>query len=1228
MEPLYRITMLGSLRVRIGDRWVTRFHTQKAGALLAYLAFHPEQHPRETLADMLWPDSELESARASLSQALSMLRRQLEPPGVPAGGVIVSSKSHVGLNPSAIETDVAEFHSALRKGRLGANRADRIQSLQEAIELYQGELLPGFYEEWVQTEQRRLADLYFQAVENLLGLLAEAEDYLQALDYARRVVAIDPLREESHQQAMRLYAAAGRAAEALEQFKELERILEQELGAQPSAASRELVEQIKRQPAPALPAPPARNSQLSTLNPQLPRGTVTFLLTDMAGSTAMWEKAGDAFRNALEAHHRLMRTLFTEHGGHEVKEAGESFLVAFESPIAALTCAIACQKTVDGLLLRVEGQADNSQPSNLNPQLRVRMALHTGEVKLEEGEYHGIVLHRASRILTAAHGGQILASEALSFMLRRDLPAGVQLVDLGVYRLRDVQAPERLFQVNYDGMPQTDFPALNAEAGYQSNLPLQFTRFFGREEQLAQLSEMLQSGHTRLVTITGPGGTGKTRLALEVANRLLEPFAGAVWFVPLVDLSDPQLIAGAIVDALRIPRPATAEPLDQAVLALNRQPSLLVLDNLEQFVEEGGQVVRALLERVPLLTCLVTSRQSLGLLAERESQLAPLATPNGPGTPERLTMFESVRLFVDRAQAVKPDFQVTNQNAPAVAELCDRLEGIPLAIELAAARASVLSPSQMLLQLENRFDFLVSRRRDATDRHRTLRAVMEWSYRSLPPETQGFFAQLSVFRGGWTLESASEVTGDHLALEHLEHLRACSLVQAADYETGMRFRMLESIREYAEAQLTPEERAAAGHRHLDFAVRFAEEAEPGLTGADQQAWLERLEADHDNLRAALGFALQLSTESGLRLSGALWPFWYVRGYFGEGRMWCRSALEREVDADRTAVRAKALNGAGALAYRQGDYASARSLYEESLSIRRERGDRRGIALSLNNLGLVAQEQGDYASAPSLFEESLSIGRELGDRRGIAMSLNNLGMVAQDRGDYASSRSLFEEALTINQDLGNREWEAANLNNLGILTLHQGDYASARSLSEESLSIRRELGDRSGIALSLNNLGKGAREQGDYVSARSLFEESLSILRELGNRVGIAHSLSNLGSVAHEQGDYASARSLYQESLSIRRELGDRQGIAASLEAFAGLAAALSQSVRVARLWGAAEALREEIGSPLSSNDRDQYDESVAAAREALGDDAFSTARAEGRAMTLEQAVDYALSEKG
>jgi predicted ATPase/DNA-binding SARP family transcriptional activator len=1087
MRPLLKIEMFGGMRVQIEERDISRFPTQKAVALLAYLAYFPDPHPRETLVELLWPGGTPESGRASLSQALSMLRRQLEPPGLPTGAAIVATKSHVGINSGGIETDVSAFQRALRRARTSSTRSDQTEALRGAIDLYRGELLSGFYEDWVQTEQRRLADAYFQAVDTLLGLLRESNDLPAAIEYARRAVGVDPLREASHCEVMRLCAAAGRPADALQQYLELKRLLEQEFGAEPSAGAQKLAREIERLEgdSPHLPVPTPKAKRLAPL----PRGTVTFLFTDIEGSTKLWEQSGAAFHRALEEHHLLLRKCFAEYAGHEVKEAGDSFLVAFESPSSAMTCAIACQKSVESLELRAERtEPQNSQPSTLNPQLKVRMALHTGEVKLEEGEYHGLALHRASRILTAAHGGQVVGSESFASMVRRDLPAGVRLIDLGIYRLRDVQAPDRLFQVNYDQMPQSEFPPLNAEAGYQSNLPLQFTRFFGRDAQIAQLSEMLQAGDTRLVTVTGTGGTGKTRLALEVANRMLEPFAGAVWFVPLVDLTDPELIAGAIIDSMRIPRSPHAEPMDQAAEALNRQPSLLILDNLEQFVEDAGRLVRDLLERVPTLTCLVTSRQSLSLTAEREFALAPLMTPNGSDTPERLTMFESVRLFVDRAQAVKPDFQVTNQNAPAVAELCDRLEGIPLAIELAAARAGVLAPSQMLLQLDKRFDFLVGRKRDAQSRHYTLRAAIDWSYQLLPAETQQFFARLSVFRGGWTLEAAEAVCDEPDALAQLQHLMECSLIRSQETETGMRFRMLESLREFAATKLSVEETHNLSAAHLDFYATLTAGLEGTWETDRLKDVLPRLHADIDNVWLALEFSKSSAdlAPGGQRLVGQLFRICEKYGYFREAERHARELLAIKTDPSMIAARGAALLLLCNVRIQAGVVTDLRAVADELVKLWHGLGDRGKEFHAMLILGSADIALADFRQGRMHLEQALELTEFLPDRaRARCIVLNNLGEVFRNTGEADLARKYYELATAEADSIGHSGYMCGCIINLARMDLLEGNLIDAERRLRAALRTAQGITYLQCTRESLYGLGAIRSRKGDGTSAARL-----------------------------------------------------------------------------------------------------------------------------------------------
>ncbi|HLV79403.1 MAG TPA: tetratricopeptide repeat protein, partial [Chthonomonadaceae bacterium] len=637
-----------------------------------------------------------------------------------------------------------------------------------------------------------------------------------------------------------------------------------------------------------------------------------------------------------------------------------------------------------------------------------------------------------------------------------------------------------------------------------------------------------------------------------------------------------------------------------------------------------------------------------------------------------LLEYEAARLFVARACQALPAWKPRAHHAQAIGQICRQLDGIPLAIELAAARVKALSVEQIQTRLNDRFRLLSGGNRTAMPRQQTLKALFDWSYELLTQAEKALLARLSVFSGGWTLEAvetvcAGEGIEDRGLLDLLTGLVEKSLVLSEEQGGKSRYRMLETIREYAWQRLHEGRKEAEWrNRHLMFFLELVEQAEPHLNGALQEEWLECLEKEHDNLRAALSWSRQgrENTEMGLRLAGALWRFWDIRGYWREGREHLQTILSQEVILQKPSARAKALNAAGPLAFNQGDYAAARAFYEESLAIYRMSGDDRGAASSLGNLGNVAYIQGDHAIARASYEESLALYRKSADDRGIASSLNGLGHVTKDQGDYAAARACYKESLALYRksgdrqgiaylllnlglvayfqgdyaaaqahyheglakfrELGDRPGTATSLHNLGLIAFDRGDYAAARALSEESLAIYRMLGDRRGIASSLGSLGLVAYNVGDYAAARTPFQESLATFTELGDRWGMASSLGNLGLVAEKQSDTAKARVLLGESLEIRRDIGDNQGIACSLENLAELATGQGQAERAARLCAAAEALREAIACPLPPKDREEMDRIVAATQTALGEPAFSAAWSEGRSLTFEQAIDYAL----
>jgi non-specific serine/threonine protein kinase len=745
------------------------------------------------------------------------------------------------------------------------------------------------------------------------------------------------------------------------------------------------------------------------------------------------------------------------------------------------------------------------------------------------------------------------------------------------------------------------------------NLPLELTSFVGRDVEIAEVTERLV--HYRLVTLTGAGGCGKTRLALRVAADLREQFEHGVWRVELAPLADPALVPQAVGAALGLPEVPGCAFTDTLTETLRHRQLLLVLDNCEHLVTACASLVEALLQSCPSLRILATSREPLRIGGEAPYRVPSLSLPvpveslelrvessgnvKGSALSDLSTLnsqlstvarSEAVRLFVERATTVSPDFRLTLENAGAVAQICRCLEGMPLAIELAAARVKALPAKELHERLKDMFRLLTRGSRTALPRHQTLRATMDWSYDLLSPAEQGLFRRLSAFAGGFPLEAAEAVCGgdgveDVEVLDLLTSLVEKSLVLYEAQESEGRYRLLEPVRQYArDRQQEAGGGAAVRSRHLDFFARLAERAEPELDGPDQVAWLDRLEQEHDNLRAALAWSgAQGRENAGLRLGGALGWFWFLRGHLGEGQERLAGLLALPGAAPRTAARAKALKSAGWLAWNQGDHGLARALFEESLAIFREIGNKGGIADSLVLLGGAARHQADYGTARALFEEGRAIYQELGNKAGIAGSILNLGGAAHAERD------------------------------------HEG----ARALLEGSLAIFRELGKRGHIAQSLGQLGWVARAQGDYGAARAFFEEGLAIFRELGAAVGVAWLLNGLGIVAEDQGGHGGARALLEESLAIFRARGHKRGVVADLEGLAAVTVAQGEPERAARLFGAGEGLRGAMGVPLHPADRAEHDRSVAAVRAALGEAAFAAAWAAGRAMTLEQAVDFA-----
>ena len=916
--------------------------------------------------------------------------------------------------------------------------------------------------------------------------------------------------------------------------------------------------------------------------PNMPTGTVTFLFTDIEGSTRIWEAHPDQMRPALARHDALMREAIDSNNGVVFKTMGDAFYAVFATASEALTAVCVAQTAL------------HAEPWPEPLQIRVRMALHSGVAELRDNDYFGQPLNRVARLLAAGHGGQALVSTVTQELVQDTLPSACSLVSMGEHRLRDLARPETIYQLQHPALPSS-FPPLKSlnAPDLPNNLPQMLTSFIGMEKAITEVKGLLEK--TRLLTLLGMGGCGKTRLSLQVSAEVMENYPDGVWLVELGPLLDGALVAQSVAQVLGI-KEQMGTPLEQTVAAfLKAKHILLLLDNCEHLLAACAQFASALMRACPYVSLLATSREPLGISGERIFRVPSLSMPDRKQAValEELPRYEAVHLFIERAALVKADFQVTTLNASPLIELCHHVDGIPLAIELAAARIRSLSVEEINRRLYQRFRLLKGGDRAAPSRQQTLQAAIDWSYDLLDAQEQSLLCRLSAFVGGWTLEAAHAVCADKdmeewEVLDLLTSLVDKSLVvheeQHEEQSVEGRYRLLETIREYCCERLGERrEDLDIRERHCRYFLERAEQAEAHLRGAEQAQWLNCLETEHDNLRAALIWAADDTAQ--LRFVTALWRFWYIRGYLSEGRSWTEGVLMR-ADPQPTILRARALHGAATLAGYQGDLAVAWSLLEQSLAISRLLNDSKGIADTLNTMGIMANRLGDYPRARALYEESLATCRAAENIGGIVRSLTNLGIIA----------------------------------------CYEDDYEAARIYYNEGAALNRKLNDKMGLATLLQNLGWLAQRQQDLDGAQALYMESIEIKREIGNKEGIALSTLNLADIKRIQGHYEAMWPLLAECLKIMQGLGDQQNVAYVLETGAAALIAQGKIRPAARLFGFAHKLRHEVAAPLRQEDVEEYNGHVTAMREALGEPAYQEAWNAGQAMTLEDASAYVLQK--
>jgi predicted ATPase/DNA-binding SARP family transcriptional activator len=1028
-SPL-ELYLLDSFRL-VRNAKIIQLPTHKDESLLAYLALDPKAHPREKLACLFWGDCSDTLSHTSLRTALAVLRKHL---GTDA---IIANRATVQINLAHFcMIDALEFAKALDLHNAHSRQAE-IEKIESAISLYQGDLLAGFYDDWIDIERERYRSMFIDALLLMTQKMRARSEYKRAVEYASRVLQTDPANEAAHQHLMCCYLAMGKRLEALRQFKQCKQVLRDELGVEPSRDTIVLFETIRR-------------------------------------------------ANDMSQSYQAMLT----------------------------------------------------------------------------------------------------------------------------------------------------------------NLPTPVTSFVGREQELAQVKQLFST--TRLVTLTGAGGIGKTRLAKQVAFELVNEFRDGAWFVELTELKDSALVPRAVAKTMGV-REVSDESIDQILIrALATRHALMVLDNCEHLVETCAQLCERLLSACPTLTILATSREILGINGETVWRVPPLKMPEVASNFNQVNLlmqFDAVRLFVERAMVASPSFELSEQNASEVMQICQRLDGIPLALELAAARTKTMSLEHIANNLDDRFRLLTGGSRTAMPRYQTLRATIDWSYGMLTEDERMLFRGLSVFWGGWTLEAAEQVcsglwltnrpTSQRVpsVLDLLTRLVDKSLVLMDELEGEPRFRFLETIRQYARDKLLAVDESTLVHNgHRDWFLEFATQVEPRLRSAGQLYWLNRLESEVENFRAALEWSLGHTenvedAEKGLHLVGVLSQFWVMHGYFREGRNWIEQAIK---SAERAQIKnkrcyARVYSGVGVLAWLQGDLKVAAEYAQACLDLASEFQDRWLMGIALHVLGEYARNyEHDFGRAHALASEGLTLARKLGDSWLVALMLFDMGINTLLMCDSQLATNLLEEASNLCREIGDVWLGAAIVDQLGEQAFLQADFDRAAELYDEGLRLRRELRDKSGVIGSLNNLGKVARAQGDYDRARSFFDAGLTMSMELGQNESVAILQYNLAYVAKHQSNVAQAQTYFQSSIRLFKNLGDIEGVGDCLAGLASVAVENADYKRAARLLGACQSILASIDAHLSSTDMREFESSLAQVHHVLDDAECESLLQQGRAFSVDMAIDCAL----
>ena len=911
---------------------------------------------------------------------------------------------------------------------------------------------------------------------------------------------------------------------------------------------------------------------------ELPTGTITFLLTDIEGSTELWEQNSESMRAALIRHDAIFDAAVDTHSGVHVRPRGEgdSRFAVFQNAVFAVAAAVEIQQNMA------------SEAWDTPDPLRIRIGMHTGFADLRMGDYYGSAVNRSARMRGLGHGGQSLLSLTTKELVQDNLPTGVIFTDLGYHTLKGLSRPENVFQLVIPGL-SLEFPPLKSLENLPNNLPAQTTEFIGRKGEVEEIVEHLSKRSVRLLTLTGPGGTGKTRLSQETAAEMLEYFPDGVFFIPLAPISDPELVPTTIARTIGVREGGGLPPLENLKSYLGDKHLLLLLDNFEQ-VMEATVIVSELLAAAPDLKLILTSRIPLQVRGEQEFPVPPLELPGTDVALEEIASIECVQLFVALTQAANPSFELNRENAAAVAEICRRLDGLPLAIEIAAARSRILSPQAMLKRLDESLKLLTGGPRDLPVRQQTLRGAIDWSYDLLETADRTLFARLGVFVGGFTLEAAEAVCNPNDQLDvftGIETLLNNSLLKLANpNDDEPRFESLQTIREYALEKLIDNgELDEMRQQHAEYFNQKSEEFMWQLYSARSVEFLKFLETEQDNFRAALNWSLESPDRIGvgIQIAYRIFWFWYRYGHFHEGREWSERLLIQTDEMDDHLLR----------------------------------------AMALATTGFMAMWEGDLNVAVGYVLESVDIWRALEEPEGIGLALMTAGVVLLNQGQDDRARPYLEESVEVFREIGATWFEGTALVHLGNVALGQGDIAAALEYLEKAETIARQIGDPWQIAFAVNNRGEVARVLGEYDKAKRYYVETEQLYQQADAKGDQARLIHTLAYIAQHEGDLETAEARFRESLESFLELGNKRGIAECLAGLAGLAAERKEFDWAAPLLAASEALLTSFGAAWWPADRVEFERNLVFTRSALEQAEFEELWNQGKTFSLEQAVKYA-----